>query len=91
MKTVSRRGFLKAAVLGAAALALPRHARAAEASSAPAAARPNFLLMIADDLNLHDLGCMGNPDVKSPNIDRLAREGMALRGMYTPAPLRTSL
>ena len=86
MKTVSRRDFLKAAVLGAAALALPRHARAAEASSAPAAARPNLLILIADDLNLHDLGCMGNPDVKSPNIDRLAREGMTLRGMYTPAP-----
>jgi len=86
MKTISRRDFLKAAVLGAAALALPRHARAAEASSAPAAARPNLLILIADDLNLHDLGCMGNPDVKSPNIDRLSREGMTLRGMYTPAP-----
>ena len=38
MKTISRRDFLKAAVLGAAALALPRYARVAEALSAPAAA-----------------------------------------------------
>ncbi len=51
-----------------------------------AADRPNFLLLIADDLNWRDLGCVGNPDVKTPNIDRLAREGMALRGMFTPAP-----
>jgi N-sulfoglucosamine sulfohydrolase len=48
--------------------------------------RPNFLLIIADDLNWRDLGCTGNPDVKTPHIDRLAREGMTLRGMFTPAP-----
>ena len=50
------------------------------------ATRPNFLLIIADDLNWRDLGCAGSPDVKSPNIDRLAREGMTLHGMFTPAP-----
>lgn len=48
--------------------------------------RPNFLLIVADDLNWRDLGCTGNPDVKTPNIDRLAGESMALRGMFTPAP-----
>ncbi|MDO8545203.1 MAG: sulfatase [Opitutaceae bacterium] len=56
------------------------------AMSAAQPARPNFLLIIADDLNWRDLGCTGSPDVKSPNIDRLAREGMMLRGMFTPAP-----
>lgn len=49
-------------------------------------ARPNFLVLIADDLNWRDLGCQGNPDVRTPNIDRLQREGMTLRGMFTPAP-----
>jgi len=83
---VKRRDFLRYAALGAAALVLPRWAQAAAPAAAPAAARPNFLLMIADDLNLHDLGCAGNPDVKTPNLDRLASEGMTLRGMYTPAP-----
>ena len=54
--------------------------------SAAEAPRPNFLIIIADDLTWSDLGCAGNPDVKTPNIDRLAQEGMTLRGMFTPAP-----
>ena len=49
-------------------------------------AKPNFLLIIADDLCWRDLGCTGNPDVKTPNIDRLARQGMTLKHMYTPVP-----
>ena len=56
------------------------------AATAAEPARPNFLLIIADDLNGSDLGCMGSPDVKSPPIDRLASEGINLRRMFTPAP-----
>lgn len=56
------------------------------ATRAAAPARPNFLILIGDDLNWRDLGCTGSPDVKTPHIDRLAREGMALRAMFTPAP-----
>ncbi|HEY1109284.1 MAG TPA: sulfatase-like hydrolase/transferase, partial [Opitutaceae bacterium] len=70
-------------------------ATVAIASAALAADRPNFLIIIADDLNWRDLGCTGSPDVKTPNIDRLASEGMTLRKMYTPAatcsPLRHAL
>jgi len=55
-------------------------------AAAPAADQPNFLLIIADDLTWSDLGCAGNPDVKTPNIDRLASQGMSLRQMFTPAP-----
>lgn len=63
-------------------------APAALFAAAPPAepARPNFLLIIADDLNGSDLGCTGSPDVKSPHIDRLASESMGLRRMFTPAP-----
>lgn len=68
---------------------------AALASAVVAAERPNFLIIIADDLNWRDLGCTGSPDVRTPNIDRLASEGMTLRKMYTPAstcsPLRHAL
>lgn len=37
--------------------------------------RPNFLLIIADDLGYSDLGCFGG-EIKTPNIDRLARDGL---------------
>ncbi len=38
--------------------------------------RPNIVLIIADDMGADDCGAYGNPYVRTPNIDRLAREGM---------------
>jgi len=43
-----------------------------------AAERPNFLLIVADDLCWRDLGFTGNREVHTPNIDRLRSEGMYL-------------
>ncbi|XP_077610859.1 arylsulfatase L [Crocuta crocuta] len=40
--------------------------------------RPNFLLLMADDLGIGDLGCYGNNTIRTPNIDRLARDGVML-------------
>uniref|UniRef100_F6UW00 Arylsulfatase family member H n=1 Tax=Ornithorhynchus anatinus TaxID=9258 RepID=F6UW00_ORNAN len=40
--------------------------------------RPNILLLMADDLGIGDLGCYGNTTMSTPNIDRLAREGVKL-------------
>ncbi len=54
-------------------------------ADAPKNARPNFLIIVADDLCWRDLGYQGHPDVRSPNIDRLAKEGMRLEGMFDPA------
>ena len=45
------------------------------AGQAVAAERPNILFIFADDWGWGDLGCHGHPYVKTPNIDRLAREG----------------
>ncbi|WP_209328805.1 sulfatase family protein [Lunatimonas salinarum] len=55
--------------------------------SAPAipvtvADRPNFVLIIADDIGWDDLGCYGHPLVKSPTIDRLAKEGLVFDHFY---------
>jgi arylsulfatase A-like enzyme len=51
-----------------------------------AAAAPNFVVFIADDQGFGDLGCYGHPTLKTPNIDRLAREGM----LFDSAFLTTS-
>lgn len=50
-----------------------------------AADRPNFLLMIADDMTWSDLGYEGNPDIHTPHLDALRKQSMHLTQMFTPA------
>jgi arylsulfatase A-like enzyme len=61
----------------------------------PPAGRPNILFIIADDLGYGDLGCYGQERLTTPNIDRLAKEGMrftqAYSGATVCAPSRCSL
>jgi arylsulfatase A-like enzyme len=45
-------------------------------TQAATSARPNFVILIADDMGWDDCGAYGNRGVRTPNIDRLAREGM---------------
>ncbi|MGM9742826.1 MAG: sulfatase [Candidatus Cryptobacteroides sp.] len=49
-------------------------------------ARPNILIMIADDISQRDFGCFGHPVVRTPNIDALAGDGIK----FTNAVLSTS-
>jgi len=52
------------------------------AGLACAAAKPNFIIIFADDQGYQDLGCYGSPDIKTPNIDRMATEGMRFTDFY---------
>ena len=80
-------------LLGATLVALFMAPLAAHAQ-APAAAKPNVVLIITDDVGYGDIGSYGAPDIKTPNIDRLAREGMRLTDFYaapTCSPTRAAL
>ena len=54
-------------------------------SSAVAADKPNVILINADDLGYGDLSCYGATKVKTPNIDRLAKEGMRFTDAHSPS------
>ena len=55
----------------------------ASLGQAETAKQPNILIVIADDLNKDSVGVYGNKDVKTPNIDRLAGQGMRFNLAYT--------
>src|SRR5438046_10135109 len=63
----SRRQFLKSAGLGAAALALP--------SVLAQKKRPNILILFTDDQRFSTLHALNNPEVRTPNMERLMRQG----------------
>ncbi len=49
--------------------------------------RPNFLIFITDDQGVGDVGCFGNPDPRTPNLDRLASSGTRFTQWYANAPV----
>jgi arylsulfatase A-like enzyme len=85
LKLVARGGLLAAALLLGASAPLP----------AQTTRPPNVVLILMDDLGYGDLGSYGAPDVRTPNIDRLAREGVRLTNAYANGavctPTRTAL
>lgn len=83
------------AVLLAAAFGLEAHSARAEFRPHRTAKTPNVVIILADDLGYGDLGCYGQSEIKTPNIDRLAAEGMlftqAYAGNTVCAPSRCAL
>jgi arylsulfatase A-like enzyme len=83
-------GRLFAAVIAASALLAPALALV----TAPAAAqvvsvRPNVVLIITDDMGYGDLSSYGSTDIRTPNIDRLARAGVRMTQFYANAMMCT--
>ncbi len=62
-------------------------ATSALVSSAAAADRPNIVVILCDDLGYGDLQCYGHPSIKTPNLDKLATEGILLTDCYSAAPV----
>jgi len=76
MSVIDRRSFLK---LIPAAAALP--------AAAQGGRRPNFLVIVTDDQGIGDVGCYEHPEVRTPNLDRLAASGTRFTQWYSNAPI----
>ena len=96
MKKINRRNFLKAAGFAAASFAVsgcsnasPRVGKSRKTKS------PNFVVISCDDLGYGDIGCFGSKKHRTPNIDKMAAEGMRFTGFYVTSgvctPSRSSL
>jgi len=63
--------------------------------AADIAARPNIIVIFCDDLGYGDLGCFGSEKIRTPNVDRMAAEGMRFTDFYSTSgvcsPSRSSL
>jgi arylsulfatase A-like enzyme len=83
MPELTRREFFRASAAGLGALALGR----GHAAGTGPAARPNFLFVLTDDQRFDTLGCAGNPIIRTPNIDRLAGEGVRFERAFVTTPI----
>jgi len=81
----TRREFLKAAGLGAASLALTG-SMPLSAQDGGTRPRPNILLCIADDWSWPHASIAGDPVVRTPAFDRVAREGVLFENAFVTAP-----
>ncbi len=88
----TRRTFLQQLSGAAVAAAAAPHAFAAPTNPEQ---KPNIVYIMADELGYYELSCMGHPNIQTPNIDRLASEGVrftqALAGASVCAPTRCCL
>ncbi|MBA3352315.1 MAG: sulfatase-like hydrolase/transferase [Blastocatellia bacterium] len=79
---LSRREFIGATVTAAASTAVLTGA-------VPPKPPPNILFILADDLGWGDLSCYGRPDYQTPNLDKLAQQGIRFTNAYSAAPVCT--
>jgi arylsulfatase A-like enzyme len=80
---ISRRHFIQGIATGAALVTVQARAAAADET------KPNIIFIIADDVGYGDVGCFGAAHVKTPNIDRIAREGIRCTDAHSTAAVCT--
>ena len=85
---MKRRDFLKATGFGATALVLSCHKDTVQtAAFAEGKKKPNIVYILADDLGYAEVGCYGQKKIRTPNIDKLASEGMKFTQHYSGNPV----
>ena len=88
---MNRKQFVQRMIGGSLALSFPNQLVAKKGSHSS----PNIILIMADDLGWNELGFMGQQKIKTPNIDKLATEGIRFNQFYSGsavcAPSRCNL
>lgn len=85
MKEIKRRDFLKVCGATAASFSLADQSKVLAAANPPSpssAPRPNVILVFIDDMGYGDIGAYGSKTNKTPNIDKIAREGVKFSDFY---------
>ena len=82
---MTRRDFLRAAGVGALALAVGPSLPVLGAEESPR--KPNIVLIVADDLGYAELGVQGSKDIPTPNIDSIAKNGVRFTNGYVSCPV----
>ena len=79
---MDRRGFLKASALATGGMMLPGAAGASVRPDTGPGFRPNYIVFVTDDQAYDTVGCYGNPNVKTPNMDKLGANGVIFERHY---------
>jgi len=82
---LSRRGFLRALGASTAGAALVGWTSFVRGGGAPAKRPPNVVIIFTDDQGYQDVGCFGSPLIRTPNLDRMAEEGVRFTDFYVAA------
>src|SRR3989339_1280387 len=88
-ESLTRREFLTRSTLAAGFLSLQgnRFENILGPGQRSIGKKPNIILIVADDLGYGELGCQGNKEIPTPNIDSIARNGVRFTQAYVTAPL----
>ncbi len=85
---LNRRDFLRIGCAGVLSVLAPGCTSANQrGGSGFSGGRPNFVIIFTDDQGYQDVGCFGSPDIRTPNLDRMAAEGMKFTDFYSAASI----
>jgi hypothetical protein len=79
LHNINRRSFLRKIAAGTVAMSMPLRLKASQSNDD----RPNIIFIMADDMGYGDLGCYGQKKIHTPNIDKIAAEGMRFTDCYS--------
>ncbi|GAF81723.1 unnamed protein product, partial [marine sediment metagenome] len=82
---MDRRIFIKGMASSVALSSIPQNIKIG--SSKKNQKHPNIIFIFCDDLGYGDLGCYGNPVIRTPHLDKLASEGMRFTDFYAASPV----